>query len=150
MASVAINSVYNNKPGDGLLLGKDEIVSSANASTDNQDNGDKNPFLRSESITFVPRTTWLRWPILFLFVNCIMIVSALSLCLAPASSELARGYDVSILMVNMCGIIFTATFIPMTFVSMQMYKTMGTHTVLRIASVLMLVGGWGRMYALEG
>ena len=79
-----------------------------------------------------------------------MIVSALSLCLAPASSELARAYNVSILQVNMCGIIFTATFIPMTFISMWMYKSMGTHTVLRIASVMMLVGGWCRMYALKG
>jgi hypothetical protein len=79
-----------------------------------------------------------------------MIVSALSLCLATASSEIARGYNVSVLQVNMCGIIFTATFIPMTFASMQMYKSMGTHTVLRIASLLMLIGGWGRMYALTG
>ena len=150
MATEALNIIYNNNLGDGLLMEKDASLNSATAATENQDIVDKNPFLRSGSITFVPRTTWLRWPILFLFVNCIMIVSALSLCLAPASSDLARGYDVSILMVNMCGIIFTATFIPMTFVSMQMYKTMGTHTVLRIASVLMLVGGWGRMYALEG
>ena len=87
---------------------------------------------------------------IFLFINCIMIVSALSLALAPASSDLARAYNVSILQVNMCGIIFTATFIPMTFISMWMYKVMGTHTVLRIASVMMLVGGWGRMYAIQG
>ncbi len=79
-----------------------------------------------------------------------MIVSALSLCLAPASTDIARAYNVSILQVNMCGIIFTATFIPMTFMSMWMYKAMGTHTVLRIASVMMLVGGWGRMFAVEG
>ena len=79
-----------------------------------------------------------------------MIVSALSLCLAPASSALAEAYKVSILQVNMCGIIFTATFIPMTFISMWMYKAMGTHTVLRIASVMVLIGGWGRMYALNG
>lgn len=79
-----------------------------------------------------------------------MIVSALSLALAPASTDLARAYNVSILEVNMCGIIFTATFIPGTFASMWMYKAMRTDTVLRIASLMTLVGGWCRMYAVKG
>ena len=47
----------------------------------------------------------------------------------------------------MCGIIFTATFVPMTFVCIWMYKEMKTDTVLRVACVIMLVGGWIRMWA---
>jgi uncharacterized membrane protein YdjX (TVP38/TMEM64 family) len=79
-----------------------------------------------------------------------MIVSALSLCLAPASPFLATAYAVSIVEVNMCGIAFTATFVPMTFVSMWMYKTLKTDTVLRIACFIMLLGGWMRMFAADG
>ena len=78
-----------------------------------------------------------------------MIVSALSLCLAPASPFLAAAYKVSIVEVNMCGMIFTATFVPMTFVSMWMYKALKTHTVLRIACFMMFVGGWIRMLTIR-
>lgn len=76
-----------------------------------------------------------------------MIVSAVSLCLSPASSYLALAYNVSVVEVNMCGIIFTATFIPMTFVSIWMYKTMATDSVLRISCIMMLIGGWCRTWA---
>jgi hypothetical protein len=41
---------------------------------------------------FVAQTSWLRWLLLFFFVNCIMIVSATSLCLSPASTYLAMAY----------------------------------------------------------
>lgn len=92
----------------------------------------------------------LRWVLLACFVNCIMIVSAVSLCLSPASTYLASAYHTSILQVNMCGIIFTATYIPMTFASMWLYKQYATDTVLRLACVLMLAGGWVRMLAYEG
>ena len=79
-----------------------------------------------------------------------MIVSAVSLCLSPASIYLAKAYHVPALEVNMCAIIFTATFVPMTFLSIWMYNTMKSDTVLRIASLLMLLGGWIRLWALNG
>jgi hypothetical protein len=50
----------------------------------------------------------------------------------------------------MCAVIFTATFVPMTFVAMWMYKVMKVDTVLRIASLMLLVGSWIRMLAKEG
>ena len=50
----------------------------------------------------------------------------------------------------MCGIAFTATFVPMTFAAMWMYKALKTDTVLRIACVIMLIGGWMRMFAADG
>lgn len=102
------------------------------------------------SIGFEAKTSWLRWPLLFFYINCIMIVSALSLALAPASPFLATAYSVSIVEANMCGMIFTATFVPMTFASMWMYKALKTDTVLRIACFIILVGGWMRMFAAEG
>lgn len=65
-----------------------------------------------------------------------MIVSALSLCLSPVTGNLAEAYLVPVVEVNMCGIIFTATYVPMTFVSMWMFKTFNTSTVLRFAILL--------------
>lgn len=91
------------------------------------------------------RNSWLRWPLLFLFSNMIMIVSALSLCLSPVTGNLAVAYNVSVLEVNMCGIIFTATYVPFTFVSMWLYRMMDTHNVIRIACLTTLVGGWVRI-----
>lgn len=75
-----------------------------------------------------------------------MTVSAISLCLSPASGYLAVAYAVPVIEVNMCGIIFTATFVPMTFVSMWMYKNMSTALVLRISCVMQLVGAWIRLF----
>lgn len=75
-----------------------------------------------------------------------MTVSAFSLCLSPASGYLAVAYQVPVIEVNMCGIIFTATFVPMTFASMWMYKNMSTATVLRISCVMQLVGAWIRLF----
>lgn len=154
MAAEAYRIIYSEerqKEAEQEIIPKQAVTlikDSENIQTQNEDSTLLRPL--SGSVLFVPKTTFLRWPIIFFFINCIMIVSALSLCLAPASSALAVAYEVSILQVNMCGIIFTATFIPMTFISMWMYKAMGTHTVLRIASVLVLIGGWGRMFALNG
>lgn len=79
-----------------------------------------------------------------------MIVSAFSLCFSPASTQLAQAYSVPIVEVNMCAVIFTATFVPMTFVAMWMYKVMKVDTVLRIANLMLLVGSWIRMLAKEG
>lgn len=103
--------------------------------------------LTFEEEEFVPRSSWLRWPLLFLFTNCIMIVSALSLCLSPVSSNLAEAYQISQVEVNMCAIIFTATFVPMTFASMWMFRVMKNHNVLRLACLLCLIGGWIRHLA---
>lgn len=79
-----------------------------------------------------------------------MIVSALSLTFATSSTFLAKAYNVSIVEVNMCGITFTATFVPMTFVAMWMYKALRTDTVLRIACITILFGAWLRMFAADG
>lgn len=74
-----------------------------------------------------------------------MIVSAFSLALSPVTSNLAWAYNVPQVEVNMCGIIFTATFVPFTFVSMWMYKNMRTSTVLRITCMVTLIGSWIRI-----
>ncbi len=49
-------------------------------------------YFTKQKENFIPKKTMLRWPLLFFFVNCVMIVSALSLCLAPASTYIALAY----------------------------------------------------------
>lgn len=40
----------------------------------------------TKNVEFKPYKSLMRWPLLFLFINTIMIVSAVSLCLSPAST----------------------------------------------------------------
>jgi hypothetical protein len=101
-------------------------------------------YLVFDELEFVPRTSWKRWPLLFLFANCILYVSAASLCLSPVSMNLAFAYGVPQIMVNMCGISFTATFVPMTFASMWLYKNFKNHNVIRFGCFLLVAGSWVR------
>jgi MFS transporter, FLVCR family, feline leukemia virus subgroup C receptor-related protein len=100
--------------------------------------------LQFVELDFVPRTTWRRWPLLFLFANCILFVSASSLCLSPVSLNLANAYGVPQLMVNMCGISYTATFVPMTFASMWLYKRFPNHYVQKLGCFIFVAGAWSR------
>ena len=38
----------------------------------------------------------LRWPLLFLFVNCVVLISSLALCFSPTSSLIAEAYGISL------------------------------------------------------
>ena len=72
----------------------------------------------------------------------------MSLSLAPASSYISTAYDVSIVEVNMCCLIFTATFIPVTFLQLWFGEKIPSHWVLRIAAFLLLSGSWFRSISL--
>ena len=37
---------------------------------------------------------WLRYPLLFMYVNCVVIVSSLALCFSPTSTNIANAYGV--------------------------------------------------------
>lgn len=54
----------------------------------------------------------------------------------------AFGRDISV--ITMCSNVFNFTYVPMTFVSIRMYKTMSMATVIRIACVIMIIGAWIR------
>jgi hypothetical protein len=45
----------------------------------------------------------------------------------------------------MCGMSFTATYIPTTFLSMWLYQKVEPHTVTRIACFIMFSGAWLRL-----
>ena len=89
---------------------------------------------------------WLRWPLLFLFVNCSSLVSALALCFSPASGYIAPAYNVSLLEVAGCGMSYTATYIPATLASVYLYSKMRPHSVTKIACLIMFTGAWIRLY----
>jgi len=38
----------------------------------------------------------MRWPLLFLFVNCVVAISSFALCFSPASSFIGPAYGVSV------------------------------------------------------
>lgn len=87
----------------------------------------------------------IRWPLLFFYINCLLCVSALGLCFSPVSEALAAGYHVDILQVNMCDLIYSITFIPMTFISIWLFRTIPADWVLRIANLIMFAGCWMRI-----
>ena len=37
---------------------------------------------------------WLRYPLLFFYVNCVVIISSLALCFSPSSTAIATAYGV--------------------------------------------------------
>ncbi len=39
---------------------------------------------------------WLKFPLLFMYVNCIVISSSLALCFSATSSSIAQAYGTSI------------------------------------------------------
>jgi hypothetical protein len=88
---------------------------------------------------------WLRYPLLFMYVNCVVIISSLALCFSPTSTAIANAYGVGLQQVSMCGMSFTATYIPTTFLSMWLYKYLSPHNITRISCVIMLSGGWFRL-----
>ena len=77
-------------------------------------------------IITVPKS-WLRWPLLFMFINCVALISLLALCFSSASQTIAIAYDVPLQFVAMSGLSFTVTYIPTTFASMYLYSKIKAH-----------------------
>ena len=95
-------------------------------------------------------TSWLRWPLLFLYINCLLCLGSVSLCFSPASKEIASAFNTTILDVNMSYLIGSITGIPMTFACMYLYRRFPAHWVLRVACLNALLGGWFRIYSHNG
>lgn len=74
----------------------------------------------------------------------------MSLSMSPQSSLLKYAYHVGTQEINMCSTIFSATYIPMTFMTMWMYQKMPSNYVIRIGCVNFIIGAWVRMIASDG
>lgn len=89
-----------------------------------------------------------RWVILFFFFNTTVFVSCCQTSLTPVAAPLARAFNVPVLDVTMTSIIFSISYIPMTFVAIWMFKVMRPSTAFRIACVNVLIGAWIRSFSL--
>lgn len=99
-----------------------------------------------ESISY--QVTSYRWVILFFFFNCTVFISCCQTSLTPVAAPLAAAFGVPVLTVTMTSIIFSVTYIPMTFVAIWMFKAMQPSVVFRIGCVNILFGAWIRSVSL--
>lgn len=93
---------------------------------------------------FVSNVTPYRWLMLFLIAGCILMNSSLCLSLAPVAVLIDEAYEVSLFEVDMCSMIFSATYVIFTFVAMPLYNKIGFTATIRIACLLFCSGCWVR------
>ena len=68
----------------------------------------------------------------------------MSLSMSPQAELLIDAYCISVLQVDMCSTIFSATYIPMTFIAMFMYSKLPPQYVIRTGCFLFVTGAWFR------
>ena len=90
-----------------------------------------------------------RWVILFAFFNLLVSISSVQTSLTPVCQPLAVAFKVQTIVVTMSSIVFSITYIPMTFVAIKIFKEMKLSTVFRIACVIAIAGSWIRVLAEE-
>lgn len=90
-----------------------------------------------------------RWVILFAFFNLLVAISSVQTSLTPVCQPLAVAFKVQTIVVTMSSIVFSITYIPMTFIAIKMFKEMSLSTVFRIACVIAIIGAWIRVLAEE-
>ena len=90
-----------------------------------------------------------RWLILFAFFNLLVSISSVQTSLTPVCQPLAVAFKVKTIVVTMSSIVFSITYIPMTFIAIKMFKEMSLSKVFRIACVIAIFGAWIRVLAEE-
>lgn len=89
-----------------------------------------------------------RWVILFTYLLVTLSGSCISICLTPVSQSIKEAYDVPLLAVSFCTLVFGLTSIPMFFISMKLLTAYPTANVLRLGCFFLVFGGWIRMITL--
>lgn len=84
---------------------------------------------------------------LLVLFNMTICGAVVAICLSPISTDVANAFNVDVSQVTWCAIIFTATYIPMSFVTIQLFKTLNAALVMRIGATFVLLGGWTRSFA---
>lgn len=90
---------------------------------------------------------WYRWVMMFFYINVSIVTSVCSTSLTPVADPLSVVFNVSPISVTMTAIIFHITYIPMTFVSIKMFKDYRPSSCFRLACVNLIIGGWIRILA---
>ncbi len=86
-----------------------------------------------------------RWAILFVFFNLLVAISSVQTSLTPVCQPLAVAFKVQTIVVTMSSIVFSITYIPMTFVAIKLFKEVRLSTVFRIACIIAITGAWIRV-----
>jgi hypothetical protein len=86
-----------------------------------------------------------RWVILFAFFNLLVAISSVQTSLTPVCQPLAVAFGVQTIVVTMSSIVFSITYIPMTFIAIKMFKEMKLSLVFRMAAVIAVSGAWIRV-----
>ena len=95
--------------------------------------------LNSYRNTFVPQTTWYRWLVLAFFIVNLMVMSGESLSFSPVSVQIAQAFEVDVLYIIMCSVIFTLTSIPMSFVAIFLFNRFNSAWILKLGAFFCLL-----------
>ena len=89
-----------------------------------------------------------RWVVLVFYLLVTMSGSAISICFTPVSTLIMEAYNVPLIAVSFCTLVFGLTSIPMFFISMKLFTVYPTANVLRFGCFFLTFGGWVRMLTL--
>lgn len=95
------------------------------------------------------KTSPYRWLIVFVFFNLNVAVSCCQTSLTPVATPLAKAFGVHVIIVTMTSIVFSITYVPMTFLAIKMFKDLRPSTVFRIGCVNVIIGAWIRVLSEE-
>ena len=84
---------------------------------------------------------------MFFYFCLTTVVAVQQTAFSAAASDIADGYKVSTVDVTMCSIVFSITYIPMTFVAIWMFREFTPTTNFRVTIFVLLVGAWMRTFA---
>lgn len=90
------------------------------------------------------KLSWYRWLILLFYILSGCTVAGLAITLTPASTLIADAYNVGLEKVSLCTLSSGILAVPMYFISMKLYTVLPAAWMLRLGSVLLLVGCWMR------
>lgn len=95
---------------------------------------------------FVPYKSRYRWLMLLFLWLSICLQSAISCCLTPIGYIIKDAYQVTLLEVDFCAIIFTLTYVIFTLLVMPLYNSFPIQWVIRLGCAVMVTGAWIRMF----
>ena len=92
------------------------------------------------------RTTPKRWLILFAVSSMVFMHGSILAIWVPVSVPVAQAYNIPANIINLCALQFSILSLPMNVVSSYIYQKFRTDSVLRVATIIALLGVIVRLY----
>ena len=138
----------NDRPGSFTTRNQSEYFSALSGSTLHTITPlDYGRNTRTSSGRQLFRVTGYRWIILVLFSGMILTGSVVSVGFSSLVNQMTLGFGVDQGWVVVLLIIPSTVYIPMSFLSANLYNKMRTHHVVYLAAVLQILGCWTRSLA---